>query len=86
MSEEIEQIEQLLQEAKENYPRGTKYMYKGDDATVNGELRYHKCTSGLYMITDGWGGAVYDADKWAEIVSYPKEYVPLKIINSFPIY
>jgi hypothetical protein len=86
MSEEIEQIEQLLQQAKENYPRGTKYMSKDYNATVNGELQYHKCTSGKYMITDGWGGAVYDEGIWAEIVSYPKDFVPLRIINSFPIY
>jgi hypothetical protein len=86
MSEEIEQMEQLLQQAKENYPRGTKYMYKGHNATVNGELQYHKCTSGKYMITDGWGGSVYNKGVWAEIVSYPKDFVPLRIINSFPIY
>jgi len=54
----------MLEIAKSKYPLGTFYidLYEGKQE-VRGTLTIKKD-----MITDGWGGAVYQKGKWAKIV------------------
>lgn len=69
--------EELLEEAKLRYPVGCKFKsaYNGNLETCDIEPFYYK-----YYDNDiaarSEGGVIYYKNKWAEIVSYPEDYIP----------
>lgn len=66
-----ESIFKLMKKALTDYPIGTKYRMKNlnDVRIVKGTLKYYQLTTSTgKIITDGWGGHVYENNVWSEIV------------------
>ncbi len=79
----------LLEEAKLKYPKGTKYInasLPAKECSIEGELKLHVLgqINNPYQITDGYGGAVFYNNKWAEIID-PKAELLKKAKELFPI-
>lgn len=67
--------EQLLAKAKEMYPIGTKYLSESKtECFVKGNFYLFSLMDGGFQITDGNGGSIFLRDKWAEIISTPKQH------------
>lgn len=77
---------ELIEEAKNRYPIGTKFI--SDCSKENGYLENeYEITHDLFTVnkmgiqgkSNGYIPFVYYRDKWAEIVSYPEGYIPKSI-------
>ena len=89
-----ELIKELLNEAYRRYPKGTEFKsaYRGTPMVSYGIGGWANNISGskniIWSLDEGNAnyGWLYKNGKWAEIISYPKNYIKPQIINTYSIY
>lgn len=74
--------EELMEEVKRRYPIGctVRDVMDSDEKVISDyENKWDLCEGGLYYSSNP-DMRIYYNEKWAEIISYPKESSPLQLL------